>query len=166
MLDKAQVRAVIKLLSNSDLITRPALRQIFEKDGWLWATDGYVAFKIAEIKDELKGKRITLDDLKAWNKAHTKASDRIGNDIFTDNEFNQPDMLSLFECEFEPSADPWFDATKLKLACDLLEITGVRLETSKANRNLYKVVPLDENEPHVMTRAMESQVYIMGLQKT
>lgn len=158
---KAQVKAVVKLLGKKDLDTRPALQQVFERDGRLWATDGYVCFDICEVKDSVKGKRATVSDMKAWL-ANAKTLDIF--DHFTDNEFDEPAMALLLDSEFEPCGDFCVNVDYLKLACDFLTCKSFSLERSKTNPNLYRVVP-NEGEQDIMVKAMGSKAYVMGVEK-
>lgn len=158
---KAQVKAVVKLLGKKDLDTRPALQQVFERDGHLWASDGYVCFDICEVKDRLLGKRAIIPDMKSWL-ANAKDSDIFDN--FIENGHSEPEMKLLFDCEFEPCGDFCVNIDNLKLACDFLTCKSFSLERSKTNRNLYRVVP-NEGEQDIMVKAMESKAYVMGVEK-
>lgn len=160
-MNREQVKAVIKLLKSKDLKTRPPLQQVFEQGGYLWATDGYVALEICEVKEEMKNKRITLEALIGWYATHTKKTDRLGTDIMTDNEYQQPDMDKLLHTTYEkPTEPPKFNVDYLKLACDFLGVKSITLEQ---HENCYRVKPLSESEMDIMTRAMESKAYVMGL---
>lgn len=61
MYNKSQIKAIIKLLKSKATDGRPTLKQIFEQGGFLWATDGYVALELGEVRDSVKGKRVTLE---------------------------------------------------------------------------------------------------------
>lgn len=162
-MNKQQVKAIIKLLKSKELEARPALQQVFEQGGHLWATDGYICFDICEAQDELKGKRAKLQDLIAWNATHTKPVDTVEFEVFTENEHSEPQMLTLFDAEFKPSTDIRIDIDKLKLACDFMGCKSISLETSTKNDKLYRLKPLVQDEVPIIIRAMESKAYIMGL---
>lgn len=164
-MNRQQVKAIIKLLKSSELNTRPALKQVFEQGGHLWATDGYVAFDICEAKDELLNKRAKLLDLVAWYATHKKATDIAGSDVFTNNDNQEPDMTALVKGEFIPSKEITIDIDKLKLACDFLGCQSISLEVSSKNNYLYRVKPLNENEMDILVKAMESKAYVMGIHK-
>lgn len=162
-MNREQVKAIIKLLKSKDLDTRPALKQVFEQGGYLWATDGYVALEVGEIKDEMKGKRFTFESLVGWYAVHTKKTDRLGTDLATDNDLQVPDMEKLLHKEYStPKETPRFNIDFMKLACDFLGVKSITLEQ---NENCYRVKPLIEDEMDIMTRAMESKAYVMGLNK-
>ena len=162
-MNKQQVKAIIKLLKSDSVIGRPSLQQVFEQGGHLWATDGYICFDICEAQEELKGKRATLESLIAWNATHTKSTDMVGDDIFTDNELSEPQMSVLVNTEYKPITDIKIDINKLKLACDFIGCKSISLETSTKNEKLYRLKPLVEDEVPIIIRAMESKAYIMGL---
>lgn len=165
-MNKNQVKTIIKILKDKVTDGRPALQQVFEQGGYLWATNGYVAIEIGEAKDHLKGKRITLEALQAWNATHTKKTDQVGDDIFEDNPYQEPDMATLLHHTYqEPTENPMFDVSLLKTACDYLGVHSVSLEQSEKNPNLYRIKPLDEYEMDILTRAMESKAYLMGMAK-
>ena len=164
MINKSQVRVLIKLLKDKAIDGRPPLRQVFEQGGYLWATNGYMAVEIGEVMDKLKGKRITLEALQAWNATHTKKTDQIGDDDFEDNPYDQPDMVTLLHNKYEaPTENPMFDINLLKLGCDYLGIAGVSLEACIKNGTCYRLKPVNEDEVDILTKAMESKVYVMGL---
>ena len=168
MINKTQVKVLIKLLKDKAIDERPPLKQVFEQGGYLWATNGYMTVEIGEVMDKLKGKRITLEALQAWNATHTKKTDQIGGDDFEDNPYNQPDMTFLLHDKYEaPTESPMFDINLLKLGCDYLGITGVSLEADNGRRlsYCYRLKPVNENEMDILTKAMDSKVYIMGLKK-
>lgn len=158
---KAQVKAVVKLLNKKDLDARPALQQVFERDGHLWATDGYVCFDICEVKDKVLGKRAIISDMKSWL-ANAKDSDIFDN--FIENGHSEPEMKLLFDCEFEPCSDFCVNVDNLKLACDFLTCKSFSLERSKTNPNLYRVVP-NEGEQDFIVKDMGSKAYVMGVEK-
>lgn len=165
-MNKNQVRIIIKILKDKATDGRPPLKQVFEQGSYLWATNGYVVIEVGEVKDDLKGKRITLEALQAWNATHTKKGDRVGDDLFEDNPYDQPDMKTLLHQEYqEPTENPMFDVNLLKTACDYLGITKVSLEQSTTNPNCYRVKPLDEDEMDITTKAMESNAYVMGVMR-
>lgn len=162
-MNREQVKAIIKLLKSKELNTRPALKQVFEQGGYLWATDGYVALEVCEIKDEMKGKRFTFESLVGWYATHTKKTDRLGTDLATDNDLQVPEMERLLHKEYgEPKEAPRFNIDFMKLACDFLGVKSITLEQSE---KCYRVKPLIEGEMDIMTRAMESKAYVMGLNK-
>lgn len=162
-MNREQVKAIIKLLKSKDLDTRPALKQVFEQGGYLWATDGYVALEVCEVKDEMKGKRFTFETLVGWYATHTKKTDRLGTDLATDNDLQVPEMEKLLHKEYGvPKETPRFNIDFVKLACDFLGVKSITLEQSE---KCYRVKPLIEDEMDIMTRAMESKAYVMGLNK-
>lgn len=161
-MNKAQVKAIIKLLKSID-DTRPALKQVFEQGGYIWATNGYVALEVGEAQDDIKGKRITLPTLVAWNATHTHATDMISEDEWQDNEIPEPEMVSLLHKDYETLTEPpMIDIDYLKLACDFLCIKTFTLEK---HGTCYRVKPLNEGEQPIVVRAMESRAYVMGLIK-
>lgn len=162
---KNQVKAIIKLLNNKDLEGRPALRQVFEQGGKIWATDGYICYEIGEVNNltaDLTGKSISLDALKAWN-ATSKANDMLPLDLFTANNDSVPDMAKITTGNFSPASDIKVNIDKLKLACDFLGCKSISLEVNENNDKLYRIKPLVDDEIDILVRAMDPKVYIMGL---
>lgn len=162
-MNKQQVKTIIKLLKSKELSTRPSLQQVFEQNNHLWATNGYIAFDICEIKDDCKNKCITLDNLIKWNATHNKSTDIIDNDILTDNEESSPVMSKLVEGEYKPCNDFKINLDLLKLGCEFLGCKSISLEESCKKEKLYRLKPLVEDEIPIVIRALESKVYIMGL---
>ena len=159
-MNKAQVKAIIKLLKSEDG-TRPALQRVFEQGGYIWATDGYVALEVGQAQDDIKGKCITLPTLIAWNATHTHATDMISEDEWQDNDEPTPDMVSLLHKEYDTLTEPpRVNIDNLKLACDFLGIKSMSLEK---HDNCYRVKPLNTDEQPIIIKAMESQAYVMRL---
>lgn len=165
-MDKRQVKAIIKLLKSRAIVGRPPLQRLFEQGGYVWATDGYVAFEIGEAQPQLKGKCVPLTTLVAWNATHTHATDVLSEDEWQDNDTNPPDMVKLLHTDYDTLTEPpLLNVNFLKLACDFLGIESVSLERNSNNTNCYRIKPLNEYEMDILTRALESRAYVMGLHK-
>ena len=162
MYNKKQINAIIKMLKDSSIDGRPALQQVFEQGGYLWATNGYVALELGEVKEELKGKRITLASLVGWSGTHKGKDTTNLTELVEDNEFPEPDMVSLLHKEYTKADDPKFDMECMKIATDFLGISKIALEQTPNNGSVcYRVKPLEKL--HVVNEAMEIKAYVMGL---
>ena len=162
MYNKKQINAIIKMLKDSSIDGRPPLQQIFEQGGYLWATNGYVALELGEVKDELKGKRITLASLVGWSGTHKSKDTTTLTELVEDNEYSEPDMVSLLHKEYTKADDPKFDMECMKIATDFLGISKIALEQRPNNGSVcYRVKPLESM--HVANEAMGIKAYVMGL---
>lgn len=162
MFNKKQINAIIKMLKDSSIDGRPALQQVFEQGGYLWATNGYVALELGEVKDELKGKCITLSSLVGWSGTHKSKNTTTLTELAEDNEYGEPDMVSLLHKEYTKSDDPRFNIDYMKIATDFLGVSQIALEQAPNNGSTcYRVKPLERM--HVANEAMEIKAYVMGL---
>lgn len=159
MLTQRQVKEVVKLLKVKDLEYRPALQQVFESGGFMWATDGYVALELFECREQTLGKCATLSNLQRWLATSSN------KDMFNDwNELTDvmPEMCKIIHGEWIEPTSIKFDIKKLKQCCDFLKTTQFAIKASSKNSNLYMVVPVNDGMS-VLERAMDSKAYIMGL---
>lgn len=162
MFNKKQINAIIKMLKDDCIDGRPALQQVFEQGGYLWATNGYVALELGEVKDELKGKCITLSSLVGWSGTHKSKDTTTLVELAEDNEYGEPDMVSLLHKEYTKSDDPRFNINYLKIATDFLGVSQIALEQADNNGGVcYRVKPLESM--HVANEAMGIKAYVMGL---
>lgn len=162
MFNKKQINAIIKMLKDDCIDGRPALQQVFEQGGYLWATNGYVALELGEVKDELKGKCITLSSLVGWSGTHKSKDTTTLTDLVEDNECRTPDMCGLLHKEYAKSEDPRFDIDLMKIATDFLGVSQIALEQADHSGSVcYRVKPLERM--HVANKAMETKAYVMGL---
>ena len=100
MLTQRQVKEVVKLLKSKDLSYRPVFQQVFESGGYMWATDGYVAFELFKCDESTIGKCAGLNTLQRWLATSSN------KDMFSDWEDlseSMPDMRNLIHGEFTPS---------------------------------------------------------------
>ena len=162
-MNKRQVKACIKILKTKDMDLRPALQKVLVDDGTMYITNGYVVFEVGDIKDYMLDKCFTLDTLIKWNATNTKATDIIGCEYAEKNDDIVPQIKKLIGSDFEPATNAKFNIDYLKLCCDFLGVKNVKLEVSKSNKNLYQVVPCNPDEMDIITKAMESKAYIMGV---
>ena len=156
-----QVKVIINLLKSKDLEYRPAIQKIFVQDGYMWASDGYIALEIGEFSGDYTDKCCTLNHLKEWYATHSKKTDMLSTDDFVKNEDNTPAMTQLLHVEFEPATEIKLDIDKLKQCCDFLGIKKFSLEQATKNKHLYRIKPLDDLD--IIISAMGSKAYIMGL---
>lgn len=160
MFNKKQVNAIIKILK--DNYERPALQQVFEQGGYLWATNGYVALQLGEVKDELKGKCIILSTLVGWSGMHKSKDSITLSELAENNEYEEPDMVSLLHKEYSTAHDPRFDINNMKIATDFLGVSQIALEQATNNSLVcYRVKPLESM--HVANEAMGIKAYVMGI---
>lgn len=162
MFNKKQVNAIIKVLKDTTIFGRPALQQVFERGGYLWATNGYVALELGEVKDDFKGKCIPLERLVGWSGTHKSKDTTSLTELLEDNDYAEPDMVGLLHKDYTQATNPQFDMTYMKLATDFLGVGKIGLEqtpTSSATR--YRVKPLEDM--HVANEAMGIKAYVMGL---
>ena len=163
MFNKKQVNAIIKVLKDDAIDGRPALQQIFEEGGYLWATNGYVALELGEVKDELKGKRITLSALVGWSGTHKANDTTTLTELVEDNEYTEPDMAGLLHKDYTQATNPQFDMEYMKLATDFLGVGKIGLEqTPTSSATCYRVKPLEDM--HIANEAMGIKAYVMGLE--
>ena len=158
MLTQRQVKEVVKLLKVKDLEFRPALQQIFESGGFMWATDGYVAFELFECKESTIGKCARLNTLQRW--LATSSS----KDMFSDwenLEDSMPKMCEIIHGDFGPIVELKFDIKKLKQCCDFLQTAQFTLKANSKNPHLNQVIPINDSRT-TLERAMDSKAYIMG----
>lgn len=162
MYNKKQINAIIKMLKDHCIDGRPALQRVFEQDGYLWATNGYVALELGEVKDELKGKCITLSSLVGWSGTHTSKDTTTLVELAEDNKEGVPLMTSLLHKEYNTAEDPMFDINYMKIATDFLGVSRIALEQADNNGSVcYRVKPLESM--HVANEAMGIKAYVMGL---
>ena len=159
-MDKKQVKSIIKLLSSKDLDTRPALRKIFTEEGAAWATDGYIAMKIADVHIDFCHRCYELDELKKWYATANK-NDLLNFEQTTHNEDAEPQMHALiYGAEYKTPDAVKIDAAKLAHACEFLGSNKIEIKQNAKNPALYKIEPL---EMGVIKKAMGCECYLMGL---
>lgn len=162
MFTKKQIKAIIDTLKDKAIEYRPALRQIFEQDGYLWATNGFIALELGEVKDELKGKRITLERLIGWYGTHKNSDNTNLIELMEDNPESTPEMTKLLHKEYEPATSVNIDIDYLNIAAKFLGVHRIGFEAADNNgSNCYRIKPLEEM--HVAHEAMEIKAYVMGL---
>ena len=162
MYNKKQIKAIIDTLKDKSIDGRPALQQVFEQGGYLWATNGYVAFELGEVKGELKGKRITLERLVGWYGTHKTNDTTTLTELLEDNEYNEPDMATLLHKDYTVATDVKISITNLNLATKFLGVDSIGFEQADNNGGLcYRIKPLESM--HVAHEAMEIKAYVMGL---
>lgn len=159
MLTQRQVKEIVKLLKTKDLDGRPALQQVFESGGFMWATDGYVALELFECREQTLGKCATLGTLQRWLATSSNKDMFDGWESLTDA---MPDMCKIIHGDWVEPTNIKFDIKKLKQCCDFLKTTQFTLKTSTKNSNLHMVIPVNDGLS-VLERAMDSKAYIMGL---
>lgn len=164
MFNKKQINAIIKVLKDPAIDGRPALQQVFEQGGYIWATNGYIALELGEVKETFKNKCVPLLKLVGWSGTHTSKDTTTLTELVEDNELSEPDMAKLLHKDYAKSEDPRFDARLLNIATDFLGVNLVSLEQAENNGSMcYRVKPLEDM--HIMNEAMEIKAYIMGLTK-
>lgn len=164
MFNKKQVNAIIKVLKDTAIDGRPALQQVFEQGGYAWATNGYVALELGEVKDEFKGKCVPLERLVGWIGTHKSKDTTSLTELVEDNEYGEPEMTKLLHKEYITAGDPRFDINYMKIATDFLGVSQIALEQTPNNGSVcYRVKPLESM--HVANEAMEIKAYVMGLYK-
>ena len=156
------VKELIKILSSKDLEFRPALQQVFACNNKLYATDGYISIEILE-NDNAVGKCMTLQQLKVWEATHPDKNAIVTGDDLQPLEDSMPDMEKLLSGNFENPCKVAFDIKKLKQCCDFLKCTQFEVKQNTNNKNLYQIVPLDDNRS-ILEKAFDSKVYLMGLE--
>ena len=157
MYNKKQINAIIKMLKDRSIDGRPALQQVFEQGGYLWATNGYVALELGEVKDELKGKCVTLASLVGWSGTHKANETTTLVELVENNEHSEPDMVSLLHKDYAKSDDPMFNVEYMKIATDFLGVSQIALEQADNNGSVcYRVKPLESM--HVANEAMGIKV--------
>lgn len=162
MYNKKQIKAIIDTLKDKSIDGRPALQQVFEQGGYLWATNGYVAFELGEVKDELKGKRITLERLVGWYGTHKTNDTTTLTELLEDNRYGEPDMATLLHKEYTEAQGVRIDMENLNLATKFLGVSKITFEQADNNgATCYRIKPLENI--NVANEAMEIKAYVMGL---
>ena len=159
MLTQRQVKEVIKILKSKDLSYRPRFQQVFESGGYMWATDGYVAFELFKCDASTLGKCAGLNNLQRWLATSSN------KDMFSDWEDlsdDMPNMCDLIHGEFVPCVEIKLDIKKLKQCCDFLKTIHFKIKTSSKNHNLNQVIPINDSRTE-LERAIVSKAYIMEL---
>lgn len=160
MFTKKQVKAIIDILRSVD--SRPPLEQVFEQGNYLWATNGYVALELGEVKDELKGKCIPLAALVGWYGTHKTKDTTSLTELLEDNPYSEPDMDKLLHKDYTDTTNPRFDMKLLALATKFLGVDKITLEETPNNGAVcYRVKPLEDM--HVANEAMGIKAYVMSL---
>lgn len=165
MFNKKQIKAIIDTLKDTAIDGRPALQQVFEQGGYLWATNGYIALEFGQVKDELKGKCIKLDALVGWYGTHKTKDTTTLTELMADNTMGEPDMCKLLHIDYVEAHNPMFDMNMMNLATKFLGVSRIALEEAEnsVGSKCYRVKPLEHM--HVAHEAMEIKAYVMGLAK-
>lgn len=164
MFNKKQVKAIIDALKDKSIEGRPPLQQVFEQGGYMWATNGYIALELGEVKDELKGKCITLPALVGWYGTHKSNDTTNLTELVQDNTYTEPSMTTLLHKEYEDCKDPHFDIDLMKTACNFLGVSKIALEQTDNNGSkCYRIKPLEDM--HISNEAMGIKAYVMSLIK-
>lgn len=165
MFNKKQIKAIINTLKDRAIEGRPALQQVFEQGGYLWATNGYIALELGQVKDELKGKCIKLDALVGWYGTHKTKDTTTLTELMVDNTMGEPDMCKLLHIDYVEAHNPMFDMDMMNLATKFLGVSRIALEEAEnsVGSKCYKVKSLEHM--HVAHEAMEIKAYVMGLAK-
>lgn len=164
MYNKKQVKAIIDTLKDKSIDERPPLQQIFEQGGYMWATNGYVALELGEVKDELKGKRITLERLIGWYGTHGTKETTTLTELLEDNPHAEPDMVKLLHKNYTETQDVRIDMENLNLATKFLEVSQITFEQADNNGSkCYRIKPLEDM--HIVNEAMGIKAYVMSLIK-
>ena len=130
MLTQRQVKEVVKLLKSKDLSYRPAFQQVFESGGYMWATDGYVAFELFKCNETTLGKCAGLNTLQRWLATSSN------KDMFSDWEDlsdDMPNMCNIIHGDFVAGVEIKLDIKKLKQCCDFLKTTQFKKYSSDNN---------------------------------
>lgn len=164
MYNKKQIKAIIDTLKNTSIEGKPSLQQVFEQGDYLWATNGYVALELGKVKDELKGKRITLQALVGWYGTHKTKDTTALTELLEDNPEIEPAMTTLLHKEYKDCKEPRFDIDFMKTACSFLGVSQIALEQTDNNGSkCYRIKPL--GDMHIANEAMGIKAYVMGLNK-
>ena len=164
MYNKKQVKAIIDTLKDTSIEGRPALQQVFEQGGYMWATNGYIALELGEVRDENKGKRITLQALVGWYGTHKAKDTTALTELLEDNPEDEPDIALLLHKDFVECKEPRFDVDLMKTACNFLGVSKIMLEETASNGSkCYRIKPLESM--HIANEAMKIKAYVMGLYK-
>lgn len=164
MFNRKQVKAIIDTLKDTSIEGRPALQQVFEQGGYMWATNGYIALELGEVKDELKGKCITLQTLVGWYGTHKAKDTTTLTELAEDNTYTEPDMTKLLHLNYIECKAPRFDIDLMKTACNFLDVRQIELEETNNNGSkCYRIKPLEDM--HIANEAMGIKAYVMSLIK-
>lgn len=165
MFNKKQIKAIIDTLKCPAIEGRPALQQVFEQGGYAWATNGYIALELGEVKDEFKGKCIKLATLVGWYGTHKANDTTTLTELLTENTLGEPEMSKLLHNEYVEATNPMFDMGMMTLATKFLGVSRIALEEAEnsVGSKCYRVKPLEDM--HISNEAMGIKAYVMGLAK-
>ena len=162
-MNKEQVKVIIKILSQKHLVGRDALQRIFVSGNHVWVTDGFIAIDVAETAID-NGKSVGLNYLKNWVK-NVKYANSLSGDDFKDEGYKFPDMSKMINIDdcYTKTGEVNINAKYLYWCAKYFGVENVKISHSSANKNLYRILPYDETEVNILTRSMESKVYLMGV---
>lgn len=160
MYNKKQIKAIIDVLKDTD---REVLKRVFEQGGYLWATNGYVALELGEVKDTLKDKQISLQALVGWYGTHKTNDTTMLTDLVEPSDTPAPDMVKLLHHEYIKPTEIMLDVRLLDTACKFLGVDKVSFEQNPQNSNCYRVKPLEDLP--IQSRVLGIEAYVMGLTK-
>lgn len=160
MYNKKQIKAIIDVIKNTD---RPVLKRVFEQGGYLWATNGYVALELGEVRDTIKGKQIPLQALVGWYGTHKTNDITTLTDLVEPSDTPAPDMVKLLHHEYIEPTEIMLNVSLLDTACKFLGVDKVSFEQNPQNSNCYRVKPLEDMPG--MSEALDIKAYVMGLTK-
>lgn len=165
MFNKKQIKAIIDTLKDRAIEGRPALQRVFEQGGYAWATNGYIALELGEVKDEFKGKCVKLERLVGWYGTHKNNDTTTLTELTEDNDCQEPDMCKLLHIDYVEAHNPMFDMDMMNLATKFLGVSRIALEEAEnsVGSKCYRVKSLEHM--HVANKAMEIKAYVMGLGK-
>lgn len=160
MYTKKQIKAILDVIKNTD---REGLKRVFEQGGYLWATNGYVALELGEVKDTLKGTEIKLERLVGRYGTMKASETTLLTDLAEPTDSTTPDMANLLHKEYTKPDEILLNVQLLDTACKFLGVDKVGFEQNSQNHNCYRVKPLEDLP--VYSSVMEIKAYIMGLYK-
>lgn len=165
MFNKKQIKAIIDTLKDRAIENRPGLQRVFEQGGYAWATNGYIALELGEVKDEFKGKCVTLERLVGWYGTHKNNDTTTLTELTEDNDCQEPEMCKLLHINFVEAHNPMFDMDMMNLATKFLGVSMIALEEAEnsVGSKCYRVKPLEDM--HVAHEAMGIKAYVMGLNR-
>lgn len=155
-----QVKEIVKLLKSKDLTFRPALQQVFESGGYMWATDGYIAYELFQCGEDLMGKCASLISIRKWLAEHPNKSNMFNE--WEEISTTPPDLYNLIKGEYIDSADIKLDIKRLKMCCDFLNTDYFTLKCNTKNHKLYQVIPIKDHRD-ILEKSLDSKAYLMGI---
>lgn len=158
MYNKKQIKAIVDVLKNTD---RDSLKRVFTSGGYIWATNGYVALELGELRDDTEGFQVSLERLVGWYGTHGAKDTTTLMELKEPLDGTVPDMATLLHKEYGKPDEVRIDMQYLNLASRFLGVDRITFEEN--NSGCYRIKPLEDM--HIANEAAGIKAYVMGERK-